>query len=60
MGVSPVGWPEIDAFVRNSRVTLSPWEIETLEDIDDLYVAEQARQMAASTQKTPKKDESTK
>jgi hypothetical protein len=40
--VKPVGWPDIDAFVRNSRLDLQPWEIEIIEDLDDLYLAAQS------------------
>ena len=27
-GASPIEWPDIDAFVRNSRFPLTPWEVE--------------------------------
>lgn len=39
-GINPISWPEIDAFVRFSKFHLSPWEIEMLELIDNLYCAE--------------------
>ena len=35
--ISPITWPDIDAFVRNSHVCLAPWEIEMIEDLDDIY-----------------------
>lgn len=38
-GVPAIEWPDIDAFVRNSRITLTPWEIEIVEELDDLYLA---------------------
>lgn len=37
-GPNPVGWQDIDAFIRRSGVGLAPWEIEVLERIDDLFV----------------------
>lgn len=37
-GASPIGWPELDAFVRHSQFHLAPWEIEVIEDLDDLYL----------------------
>lgn len=42
-GVNPISWSEIDAFVRNSRVKVAPWEIEVIEMLDDLFRAEQAK-----------------
>jgi hypothetical protein len=42
-GPCPIEWPDIDAFVRNSRFCLAPWEIEVIEELDDLYMAEQAK-----------------
>lgn len=43
MGVSPISWPAIDAFVRNARQPLAPWEIETIEDLDNLYLNTQSK-----------------
>lgn len=37
-GPSPIGWPDIDAFIRRTGARLAPWEIELLERIDDLFV----------------------
>jgi hypothetical protein len=37
-GHNPIGWQDIDAFSRRAGLRLSPWEIETLERIDDLFV----------------------
>jgi hypothetical protein len=34
----PIEWPDIDAFLCRSGVRLTPWEIEILEGIDDLFV----------------------
>lgn len=43
MSLSPIEWPDIDAFVRLSRVSLIPSEIELIEELDDLFRAEQAK-----------------
>lgn len=40
---NPISWPEIDAFVRNAKVLLAPWEIEVIEEIDDIDRSEQAK-----------------
>lgn len=37
-GPNPIGWQDIDAFARRAGARLAPWEIETLEAIDDLFV----------------------
>lgn len=42
-GINPISWSEIDAFVRNSQLTLAPWEIEIIEMLDDLFRAEQGK-----------------
>jgi hypothetical protein len=36
---SPIGWADIDAFCRLSQTKLQPWEIEIIEDLDALYLA---------------------
>lgn len=38
-GISPIGWPEIDAFCRHSGQSLAPWEIDVIEAIDDALIA---------------------
>jgi len=38
-GPSPWEWPDLDAFVRNSRMPLWPWEVEILEALDDVFMA---------------------
>ena len=38
-GVTPIEWPDIDAFVRNSQFRLAPWEIEVIESLDDAFLA---------------------
>lgn len=40
---SPIEWPDIDAFVRNSRTHLTPWEIELIEDLDDLFLMDHTK-----------------
>lgn len=47
-GPDPVGWPDIDAFIRRSGTDLAPWEIEVIEAIDGLFVHRDER-----TQKAP-------
>ena len=42
-GVGRITWPDIDAFCRHSRLSLAPWEVEILERLDDLCVAEASR-----------------
>ncbi len=37
-GPQPIGWQEIDAFVRRSGIRLAPWEIELIETLDDIYL----------------------
>ena len=37
-GVQPIEWPDIDSFLRHAKYILAPWEIEIIEDIDDLYL----------------------
>lgn len=39
MGPSPISWADIDAFSRHSGLRLLPWEIETIEALDDLWLA---------------------
>lgn len=41
--IVPISWPDIDAFVRHSKIVLAPWEIRIIEDLDDLYRAAQAK-----------------
>lgn len=39
-GPLPIGWGDIDAFSRNSRISLAPWEVEILEALDDAYLGQ--------------------
>lgn len=48
-GPAPIEWPDIVAFTAMAKFPLTPWEISLIEDIDDLFLAEQALQ--ASQQK---------
>jgi len=45
-GPNPIGWPEIDAFMRRTGVKLVPFEIEIIEDFDDLFRAECAKALS--------------
>lgn len=40
----PIEWPDIDAFVRNTRFDLAPWEIEIIEDLDDLFLTDHTKE----------------
>jgi hypothetical protein len=42
-GSSPIEWPDIDAFLRQARIRLDPWEIGVLEDLDDLYLSDHTK-----------------
>ena len=33
-------WPDLDAFERHTNQRFFPWEVEILEKLDDLFVAE--------------------
>lgn len=43
-GYNPISWYEMDAFVRLSSMKFAPWEISLLEDIDELWLAEQNKE----------------
>lgn len=34
----PLEWPDIEAFLRLTRQTLVPWELEVVEELDDLFL----------------------
>ena len=53
-GPNPVSWPAIEAFQRVIHRSLAPWEIELIEMIDDLFLAEAARSAKAMSPKTEK------
>jgi hypothetical protein len=38
-GIPALEWPDIDAFLRHSGVSLSPWEIAVVEAIDDAFIS---------------------
>lgn len=38
----PIEWPDIDAFLRHNNKRLAPWELEIVEMLDDLFLAEHA------------------
>jgi hypothetical protein len=41
-GAEPIGWQDIDAFLRRSGIRLASWEIRLLEAIDDIFMSPQA------------------
>jgi hypothetical protein len=42
-GPSPIEWSDIDAFVRNSGLRFAPWEVEMIEALDDLLMAQMTK-----------------
>lgn len=46
--IVPIEWPDIDAFVRHTRLALSPREIEIIEDLDDIFLSAMNKAMQAS------------
>lgn len=50
--LNPIGWGDIDAFVRLSGLRLRPWEIALIEMLDDSFRAERAKALKAKTGKT--------
>jgi hypothetical protein len=42
-GALPISWTAIDAFARNARQPLAPWEVETIEALDNLYLTVQSK-----------------
>lgn len=43
MGLVPLSWQEIDAFIRVNQLDLTLWEIETIKAMSDAYCAEHAK-----------------
>jgi hypothetical protein len=41
--INPISWPDIDAFVRHSKMPLAPWEIRLIEELDDLFRQEHSK-----------------
>lgn len=37
-GPNPVGWQDIDAFIRRTGFEFAPWEIEMIEALDDVFL----------------------
>lgn len=50
-GPSPVEWPDIDAFLRRAQRRLAPWEIELIEELDDVYLAKQSAEAVSLADK---------
>ncbi|NGO50424.1 hypothetical protein G6N73_04385 [Mesorhizobium camelthorni] len=38
-GREPIEWADLVAYLALTKTTLTPWEIEVIEDLDDLYRA---------------------
>lgn len=52
--VSPIEWPDIQAFRDMTRKRIDPWEVEALEDIDDVFL--KVRTGSKPVDDRPKKD----
>jgi len=37
-GLEPITWDAIAAFSRYSGLRLEPWEVQIIEDVDDIYL----------------------
>src|SRR5262249_53079993 len=35
--IEPIGWADLDAFIRLTGVRLAPWEVQLIEMLDDLF-----------------------
>ncbi len=49
-GPGPITWPDLDAFCRMTRTRLVPWEVEMIEDLDGLWLAEKAKEIKNRSQ----------
>jgi hypothetical protein len=47
-GKQPLEWSDIDAFLRLTATSLAPWEIELLEDLDDLFLVDYTNRQIGS------------
>lgn len=45
---NPIEWADIEAFSRQTRTRLLPWEIEIIESVDDAFLQPATRQAPAS------------
>ena len=43
MSFNPIAWRDIEAYCALTRFRLVPWEIEIIEELDDLWLTEQAK-----------------
>lgn len=39
MELSPISWPELESWKNLKRITLTPWEVDTLTDIEAIYIS---------------------
>jgi hypothetical protein len=35
--IEPIGWGDLDAFIRLTGARLAPWEVHLIEMLDDLF-----------------------
>ncbi len=55
-GQEPIGWADLDAFIRRSGVRLTADEVELLEVIDDAYLTSFSADPSAGEQKLALRD----
>lgn len=48
-GPQPWEWTDLEAYCRFYNFHPAPWELDILENLDDLYLAEQAARRAAES-----------
>jgi hypothetical protein len=47
-GAQPLEWSDLGAFLRLTAMSLAPWEIELLEDLDDLFLVDYTNRQIGS------------
>lgn len=46
---APLSWPAIDAFLRLSGCRVTPWEVELIEGLDDLWLEQRSTKNGQTT-----------
>lgn len=55
-GLSPIGWQDLNAFCHLTRTQLTPFDIEMVEMLDDLYLASVAQDASEKDRQQAQKD----
>ena len=42
-GAAPITWADIDGFSRLTHCTLTPWEVEVIEELDGVFLANESK-----------------